>query len=154
MTFPQLPSNFGDLLVFLGTPAFIGFVLSFAAANVPAFQKLSQQSKMLWLSALAFALGVASHLLVQFVPAGADVAIQPYYDIFLNTVVILMASQVYYSKVVSKGIAARAAIANSADFSASLKPYTYTRGLSGAGGAVPYSSTPTTAPTPPTGADG
>ena len=101
---PQLPTDIHQLFIYLGTPAFIGFVLSWLAANWQWFNsnKLSSQGRTLVMFLLALGLGIVSKLLVQYVPEGAYSVLQPYYDVFLSTVMIIFGSQLWYSHVVSR----------------------------------------------------
>ncbi len=92
-----MPGDFGSFLTFIGSGVFIGFVLSIVAENVALFQKLSSGWKIAVLGAIAIALALVSHLAVTYIPAGIVTAAEPYYQVVVNAVVILLASKAYHA---------------------------------------------------------
>lgn len=113
---PQLPTDIHQLFVYLGTPAFIGFVLSWVAAHVAYFNsdKVTPQARMVILFVLATLLGAGSKLLINYVPEGAYSTLQPLWDVVMQALTIILASQVYYHRVIVPGVRAKNLIAGTA----------------------------------------
>lgn len=99
----DFPTSLAQFFTFVGTAGAIGAVLSWIAGNWKFFQSRSAQGKMLILFVISLVMGFASHFAVKYIPAGIVTDAEPYYQIVINSIVILMASQVYHNIVDKPG---------------------------------------------------
>jgi len=91
----QLPATFGEFLTWFGSSAVIGALISWVAAHWPWFKGQSGAVKVAVLLLISTIMGLVSFLAIKYVPAGVIEDVQPYYQIALNSVVIVLAAQGY-----------------------------------------------------------
>jgi putative flippase GtrA len=92
----QIPLTIIDLFKFIGTPVFVGFIVSFLLERVAWFQQLGKDAKAI--VALGFAVGFAllSYALTNYVPQALIDALQPWYAAAVTGVIGFIASQVWH----------------------------------------------------------
>ncbi len=108
----NLPPSLGEFLTFVGTAAFIGFVLTWVAGNSTWFEKQSTNIKMLVLLIVAIGMGLGSQALVTYVPAGVVTGLEPWYKVVVASIAILLSSQTWHEIVHKNGTPAAAALAS------------------------------------------
>jgi hypothetical protein len=91
-----MPGDFGSFLTFIGSSAAIGAVISFIADNWAWFKARESGQKVVILLAVSILMGIASHLLVKYVPVGVIAEVEPYYQIIIASIVTLTGSVVYH----------------------------------------------------------
>jgi len=92
----QIPLTIVELFKFIGTPVFIGFLVSFLLERVPAFQLLSSDVKALVSLVLAVLLPIFSYALLNYVPEPLINALQPWYAAAITGVIGFIGSQVWH----------------------------------------------------------
>ena len=92
----QIPLTIVELFKFLGTPVFIGFLVSFLLERVPAFQLLSSDMKAIVSLVLAVLLPIVSYALLNYVPMSLIEALQPWYAAAITGVIGFIGSQVWH----------------------------------------------------------
>lgn len=91
-----VPTTLGEFFTFVGSSAAIGFVLSWIAGNWGFFQRATSQGKAAILVFISLLMGLGSFALVRFVPAGVIEQAQPYYQVIISSITILIASQAWH----------------------------------------------------------
>ena len=92
----QFPINLVDLFKFIGTPLFIGFVVSFLLERVTGFQMLPTDTKAVVALVISIALPLFSYFLLNYVPQGLIDALQPWYAAAVTGVIGFIGSQVWH----------------------------------------------------------
>lgn len=92
----QIPLTVLELFKFLGTPVFIGFLVSFLLERVPWFQQLNSDAKALVALLLAIVLPIVSYALLNYVPASFVEAVQPWYAAAITGIIGFIGSQVWH----------------------------------------------------------
>lgn len=77
----MLPANFSDFVVFLGTPAFVGFLTAHILILLPAYVNLPPMTKQIVTIVLNAIFAIVSLLLVSLVNPQVFVQFQPVYAI-------------------------------------------------------------------------
>lgn len=92
----QIPLTIVELFKFIGTPVFIGVLVSFLLERVPWFQNLSSDVKALVALLLSVLLPILSYVLLNYVPASFVEALQPWYAAAVTGVIGFIGSQVWH----------------------------------------------------------
>lgn len=92
----QFPSNLVDLFKFIGTPLFIGFVVSFLLERVADFQRLNTDTKAIVALVISIVLPLFSYFLLNYVPQPLIDALQPWYAAAVTGVIGFIGSQVWH----------------------------------------------------------
>lgn len=92
----QFPLTLVDLFKFIGTPLFIGFVVSFLLERIPWFQLLATDSKAIVALAISVLLPLFSYFLLNYVPVALIDALQPWYAAAVTGVIGFIGSQVWH----------------------------------------------------------
>ncbi len=92
----DFPQTLAAFLTWLGTAAAASAVLALLAEAIPGWATLKANVKRLIVFGLSVLLGVGSKLLVQYVPAGVIEAAEPYYQIILSALAIMLMSQPFH----------------------------------------------------------
>jgi len=92
----QIPLTVLELFKFLGTPVFIGFLVSFLLERVPWFQQLNSDVKAIVALVIAIVLPIVSYALLNYVPQSFVEAVQPWYAAAITGVIGFIGSQVWH----------------------------------------------------------
>ncbi len=99
-----IPVTLVELFKFLGTPIFVGFIVSFLLERVSGFQALATELKALLSLALAAGFSLLSYWLVNYVPTAFIQALEPWYAAAVTGVIGFVASQVWHKIFNTSGI--------------------------------------------------
>ena len=137
-----MPDSFGAFLTFLGSSVAIGAVLSIIAENWPWFQKQGSGTKTAVLIAVSTLMGLVSRLAVTYIPTGIITAAEPYYQIVISSLTIVLSSKIYHDLWGDKAKETRAA-------SKTITVTASTSTTSSSASSTPMPPTPPEAPVPP-----
>lgn len=91
-----IPVTLIELFKFIGTPVFVGFIVSFLLENVQAFQDLTRYAKAAAALVVVVLLSLLSYWLVNYVPTAFIQALEPWYAAAVTGVIGFIASQVWH----------------------------------------------------------
>jgi lipid-A-disaccharide synthase-like uncharacterized protein len=92
----QLPITLIDLFKFIGSPVFIGALISFLLEGVAPFHALPTTTKRFVVLGTVIGLSVLSYALTTFVPASVVQALDPLYAAIAQIFIALMGTQVWH----------------------------------------------------------
>lgn len=93
---PQLPITLIDLFKFIGSPIFIGALISYLLEGTAPFHALRTTTKRLVVLGTVIGLSVLSYALTTFVPASVVQALDPLYAAIAQIFIALMGTQVWH----------------------------------------------------------
>lgn len=93
---PALPTDFGQFLVYFGTPIFAAWVVSSLLETWSKFQALTPERKNIFVFILSLALSLTSYALVQLIPASVITQINPIYNVIEGTIMAYLSGTVYH----------------------------------------------------------
>lgn len=96
----QIPMTVIDLFKLIGSPVFVGFVLSNVLENIPLFQQLASSYKFVIFLIVCAIAAAASYALVTYTPSEFIKAIEPWYGQIVG--LIVLASADFWHKKVNK----------------------------------------------------
>lgn len=80
----MLPANLSDFVVFLGTPAFVGFLAAHVLIFVPQYMALSPNAKQLVNLGLNILFAVVSLVIINLASPAALQQFQPFYALIVT----------------------------------------------------------------------
>lgn len=95
----EIPQTLGEFFTWLGTATAFGVVMSLVLEKLPFWAGLNSGLKAVSTMLLAVGLGLLSHALVTYVPAGVVADAQPWYQAIVSGISIWLASQGFHSAV-------------------------------------------------------
>ena len=100
----QFPLTLVDLFKFIGTPLFIGFIVSFLLERVQWFQAQDANTKAIFAFTIAVVLPLISYALLNYVPQPLIDQLQPWYAAAVTGVIGFIGSQVWHKYFNQAGI--------------------------------------------------
>jgi len=100
----QFPLTLVDLFKFIGTPLFIGFIVSFLLERVPWFQAQDANTKAIFAFTIAVVLPLISYALLNYVPQTLIDTLQPWYAAAVTGVIGFIGSQVWHKYFNQSGV--------------------------------------------------
>lgn len=85
-----LPATLGEFFTWFGSTLVIGSVISWVLQNWAWFKEQRSEVKVILLIVIAVGMGVLSQFAIKYVPAGVVEELQPYYQVVLTGVVIVL----------------------------------------------------------------
>jgi hypothetical protein len=91
----ELPNTFTDFLSLIGSPVFVGVIVSVLLVRWGWFMSLGNQAKFWLVGAVCIVLPFASKLLIVYLPGAAVVVIEQWWPTLVAGMGIWMSSQVW-----------------------------------------------------------
>lgn len=104
----ELPSTFQEFLTMLGSPIFIGVIISVLLVRWPWYAGLTNKAKFWIVGAISILLPVLSHVLILYVPAQVNAVIEQWWPTVVGGMGIWMSSQVWNKLFGTQGAISRA----------------------------------------------
>ena len=104
----ELPSTFKDFLVLIGSPVFIGVILSFLLVRWQWFANLQNKTKFWLVGLVCIILPIVSRALTLYLPGGVVAFIEEWFPTIVIGMGIWMSSQVWNKLFGAEGAISRA----------------------------------------------
>jgi len=105
----ELPNTFKDFLTLIGSPVFIGVIISFVLVRWAWFVNLTSKAKFWLVGGISIVLPIASRALTLYLPTGVVDFIEQWYPALVVGMGIWMSSQVWNKLFGEDGAISRAA---------------------------------------------
>jgi len=107
----ELPVTFKDFLVFLGSPVFLGIVISILLVKWAWFNSLGDKSKFWIVGAICLVLPIASRALTLYLPESAVIFIEDWWPTIVGGFGIWTTTQIWNKLFGKNGAISKASIA-------------------------------------------
>jgi len=105
----ELPATFADFLSLIGSPIFIGVILSVILVRWTWFVNLSNKAKFWIVGAVSILLPIISQALVLYLPTGVSAFLEQWYPTVVIGMGVWMSSQVWNKLFGADGAISKAA---------------------------------------------